>query len=855
MKSNFLVITILSLVLGIAVIGCNKDTQGTTTPKITEDSVEATSTTATFRWTVEWPGKIISVVEVSEHEDMSGAIRFGSEEELNKKTFLVTATGLKPATKYYYQYLVWNHNYVDNEFVMETKWFTTDKDLPEVKTLEVIDITRTSAVGQGVILNSGGLEITECGICWSTSHNPTINDDHATSAVDTSTFSVSILDLTPNETYYVRAYAQNDMGIAYGDPEVWFTTGDAVVPTVTTAQVTDISWRTAKSGGEVTDDGDAMVTERGICWSESNEPTVDDHHISNGSGIGSFDAEITNLAPGTTYHVRAYAKNRAGFGYGDDITFNTPEAVSPTTTTADPTEISRTTATCGGEVTSDGGSDVTERGVCWRRNSTPTINDNHLADTDNGLGSFSIPVTGLMPNTSYYICSYAKNSVGISYGTPKYFTTLPLTKPVLTTTSATNITQTSASSGGNITDDGGAAVTERGICWGREHYPTLENNAGHIESGIGTGTYAISMTGLNPNTTYYVRAYAINSVGTSYGNEVNFTTEQTPSYTISVSANPDYAGTVQGGGTFQQGQSARVTATANLGYIFVNWTENGNVVSNDASYTFTVNGNRTLVANFESNAPIGAIDGLFSVSPTQQVYFSKGILQYQASTSTWRFAEEQYGFAGYDNANISPTYDGWIDIYGWGTSGYNGKYPYMTSTSVYDYGDGENDITGTNYDWGVYNSISNGGNTPNQWRTPTGDEWTYVLYTRGTASGIRFAKACVNNVNGVILFPDNWNSNYYTINNPNNGNVSFTVNYITATDWSNMEQHGAVFLPAAGTRFGTSYGDMGAGGGYWSSTHESYDNAFAIGFDDGGLSYFPCSRDRARSVRLIRNVQ
>ena len=213
-----------------------------------------------------------------------------------------------------------------------------------------------------------------------------------------------------------------------------------------------------------------------------------------------------------------------------------------------------------------------------------------------------------------------------------------------------------------MTNSGGATVTERGICWSTSHNPTTSGS--HANSGTGTGSFSVNMTGLAANTTYYVRAYAINSAGTSYGSEVSFTTQQTTNYTISVSASPTNGGTVSGGGTYQPGQSCTVHATANSGYTFTNWTESGSQVSTNANYTFTVTGNRTLMANFTyngggGNVPEGAINSLFTINADgDQVYFSQGNLQYQASTNTWRFATNQYDYIGSDNSNISQTYSG-----------------------------------------------------------------------------------------------------------------------------------------------------------------------------------------------------
>ena len=246
------------------------------------------------------------------------------------------------------------------------------------------------------------------------------------------------------------------------------------------------------------------------------------------------------------------------------------------------------------------------------------------------------------------------------------------------------------------------------------------------------------------------------------------------------------------------------------------------------------------------DAPTGAVNGLFSVSSGQQVFFSQGNLQYQASTGKWRFAAHQCDCIGEENNNISPSYSGWIDLFGWGTSGYNNKYPYMTSTTSSDYGNGNTDIVGTNYDWGVYNAISNGGNQVGQWRTLTKDEWAYVFNTRSTSSGIRYAKACVNNVNGVILLPDNWSLSYYDLQNTDT-NASFSSNSITSSQWTLLEQYGAVFLPAI---------DGDSFGAYWSASCHNVSGAYSVWFYD---SYFnPLMSDYrhfGRSVRLVRSAQ
>lgn len=222
--------------------------------------------------------------------------------------------------------------------------------------------------------------------------------------------------------------------------------------------------------------------------------------------------------------------------------------------------------------------------------------------------------------------------------------------------------------------------------------------------------------------------------------------------------------------------------------------------------------------------PEGVTPGLFSISATQMVRFSKGNLQYQASTNTWRFADNQwnfvggrdyqtntrYGNVGYNYNNyISSTYSGWIDLFGWATSGYNHGavcyQPYGTNSVFADYsaygqvGYNLYDNNGT-ADWG-YNKISNGGNENDSWRTMKNEEWMYLLNDRVTISGIRNANAIVNDVNGLILLPDDWNESIYELTSVNNTQAIPITNNISSLDWSEIfEQNGAVFLPETGFR-------------------------------------------------------
>jgi hypothetical protein len=295
-------------------------------------------------------------------------------------------------------------------------------------------------------------------------------------------------------------------------------------PAITTTAVTEISYTTATSGGLVTNEGGAPVATRGVCWNTSADLTITNSKTTESGGLGAFTSNITLLTPNTMYYVRAYGTNIAGIGYGNQVTFTTLQVATATLITSAITSITQTTAVSGGNITSDNGGSVTARGICWSTFQNPTTLDNTTTD-GSGTGSFTSVIIGLIANTSYYVRAYATNSVGTAYGSNASFitTSTQIRLPTITTTDASSITTTSAISGGTVSSDGGAAITIRGVCWSTTTSPTTSDSK--TANGTGTGSFTSSITGLTSGRLYYVRAYATNSAGTTYGSQISFITQ------------------------------------------------------------------------------------------------------------------------------------------------------------------------------------------------------------------------------------------------------------------------------------------------------------------------------------------
>lgn len=416
---------------------------------------------------------------------------------------------------------------VSNNGSNELRVLATGIDLPTVSTANITNIAASTATCGGNVSADGGSYVTDRGICWATTNAPTVDNNHVAMGQGTGTFSCNMTNLEPGTTYYVRAYAVNNRGTAYGEQKQ-FTSSNGL-PTISTNAVSNIGATSAQCGGSITNNGGFNVTARGICWNTVGNPDINGDHTTNGTGNGTFTASMTNLTPSTTYHVRAYATNSTGTVYGSERTFTTTNGL-PTVTVNNVSNVTPTSAVCGGNVTNNGGFAVTEKGLVWSTSPYPTLNDNH-ASFGSGNGSFTGSMTGLSLGTTYYVRAYATNSQGTAYSSTQYNFTTGNGLPTVTTTNVT-VSGGSVVSGGNVTSDGGYPVTARGICYGVYPNPDLSGAYTHTTDGSGTGYYT-SIIDTTVGSELYVRAYATNANGTTYGNQVEINVDylMLPSFT------------------------------------------------------------------------------------------------------------------------------------------------------------------------------------------------------------------------------------------------------------------------------------------------------------------------------------
>ncbi len=399
--------------------------------------------------------------------------------------------------------------------------------IPTVYTEDATSVTLKSAVLVGKVEEVPYAPATEKGFIYSNNLDGLTNSG-TTIKLDTvvTIFKSLISKLTPNKTYYYKAYAKNKYGTAFGGIKN-FTTGDYLLPTLTTDSASNILLTSVKLYGNITDDGETPILKRGFCISTNPVPTIADSTFSIGEGMGSFNLVVIKLKAGTKYYVRAFATNAKGTAYGKEITFSTLEYKLPAIQTKEATDIGLDVVTLTGVVKDLGRGELKERGIVLSKSPTPTIEDLKFKSSINEIGEFKIVVTKLDVNTKYYVRAYAQNEAGVVYGDEINFTTLDYTFAKISTNDIANISYRSARIGGEVTNEGNSSVSERGVVISKEKAPTISDRK--LLSGSGLGGYMVDVNELTPNTLYFIRAYCINLKGIIYGDEKSFRTlDDTP---------------------------------------------------------------------------------------------------------------------------------------------------------------------------------------------------------------------------------------------------------------------------------------------------------------------------------------
>ncbi len=507
---------------------------------------------------------------------------------------------LTAGTTYYYR--AYATNSVGTTYGREQSFTTLAA--PAVSTTTASAITSTTATLNGNITSDGGADITARGFVYATSNaDLTIGIagvTNVTASGTTGVFEKDIADLTAGTTYYYRAYATNSVGTTYGR-EQSFTT--LAAPAVSTTTASAITSTTATLNGNITSDGGAEITARGFVYAISNTDliigTTGVTNVTASGTTGTFNSAITGLTAGTTYYYKAYATNIEGTTYGGEQSFTTLAAAptAPTTSTAAASAITSTTATLNGDITSDGGADISARGFVYATSNADLTIENTAADAvvaSGTTGTFNSAITGLTAGTTYYYKAYATNIEGTTYGGEQSFTTLAAapTAPTTSTAAASAITSTTATLNGDITSDGGADISARGFVYATSNADLTIGATGvtNVTASGTTGTFNSAITGLTAGTTYYYRAYATNSVNTTYGDEQSFTTLAKPTVsTAAASAITSTTATLNGNITSDGGAAitARgfVYATSNTDLI-IGTTGVTNVTASGTTGTF-----------------------------------------------------------------------------------------------------------------------------------------------------------------------------------------------------------------------------------------------------------------------------
>lgn len=450
---------------------------------------------------------------VTENPDTTGFTIFAGA---GTGAFGGSLVDLYPGSNYYIRAFATNEAGVSYG---ENQTFATEVAFPEIITNFPEEITSTSVLIGGNLLSDGGGYISSKGICYAKHNMPDTTDLYVDKGAGSESFLFLIGSLSPNSIYYFRAFAINEAGVAYGDKKQAITLVGS--PKVITAPVLDITINTAQSGGEIINTGGGYIYDKGLCWSLTENPDLQNNYFSLGQGSDAFTFVIDSLELNTRYHVRAYALNQVDTAFGQNLSFTTLIAL-PEVETGVVESITSSTAKLYGKVTYDGAGNILSRGFCW--DTSQNVDTTHTHQTaGNGMGEFSLIVAELEHNTEYYYKAYAINEAGLTYGEEKVFATL-IGKPILDGIGSDELADNSVLINSRIESTNGWPIISAGICWSTDNNPDLNDSS--MASDDLYNRFRVRAINLVSETTYFIRAYAVNEGGVSYSPELSITTKE-----------------------------------------------------------------------------------------------------------------------------------------------------------------------------------------------------------------------------------------------------------------------------------------------------------------------------------------
>lgn len=435
--------------------------------------------------------------------------------------YTLTLKDLKPGTTYYYSIESSSgHNAVRGTI----KEFTTlSTDDPSV-TLSLTGKTENSISVSGIVTDEGGATIQARGFVYKLysegSNDPTLADGTTVTGENGENGSfVGVIkeNILPETAYIIRAYATNNDHKTGYSQSITVTTNQLQVPSLTTGDASDLTAYSAMLHATFLSDNGFEVTERGFCYSaESQTPTIDHPRVRSELEGNEFTASVTGLEPSKTYYYRAYAINSKGTGYGEAKEFTLPEVQTLTLSSPKVSNVTTNGATITSSVNLPSGASILEKGVCYSTSVLqPTIEGEHIIDPSES-NNISVELKDLIEGRQYYVCAYAISRDGTFYSVPAEFSTVQHYLPTVEGLTEIEINDDNATMEARLTDNGGMNITECGFCWDSSSAEPDITRHKKVITTLKDGVFQAQLTGLAYNTSYHVRAYAVNDKGVGY---------------------------------------------------------------------------------------------------------------------------------------------------------------------------------------------------------------------------------------------------------------------------------------------------------------------------------------------------